>query len=72
MAPYIRGYYSPSASELNVFEIETEEKKKKKGITPNDDDNNDEETPNCNDVEYGTRCDGTEDEDSWTDEEENN
>jgi hypothetical protein len=26
--------------------------------------------PNCNDIEYGTRCDGSEDENSWTDEEE--
>ena len=29
----------------------------------------DKEYPNCNDVEYGTRCDGSEDENSWTDEE---
>jgi hypothetical protein len=30
----------------------------------------DDDLPNCNDVEAGTHCDGTEDEDSWTDEEE--
>ena len=29
----------------------------------------DNDLPNCNDVEYGTRCDGSEDEYSWTDEE---
>jgi hypothetical protein len=31
--------------------------------------NDDREIPNCNDVEYGTRCDGSENENSWTDEE---
>ena len=31
--------------------------------------NGGKEYPNCNDVEYGTRCDGSEDENSWTDEE---
>jgi hypothetical protein len=34
-----------------------------------DDDDNDR-LPNCNDVEAGTHCDDTEDEDSWLDEEE--
>ena len=29
----------------------------------------DDDLPNCNSVEYGTRCDGSEDENSWTDEE---
>jgi hypothetical protein len=32
-------------------------------------DGDNDELPNCNDVEAGTRCDGSEDEDSWTDEE---
>jgi hypothetical protein len=27
-----------------------------------------DDLPNCNDVEYGTHCDGSEDEDSWLDE----
>ena len=34
------------------------------------DDKDKEDLPNCNDVEYGTHCDGSEDEDSWTDDEE--
>ena len=32
----------------------------------------DDKLPNCNDVEYGTHCNGTEDENSWTDGEEPN
>jgi hypothetical protein len=27
----------------------------------------DDDLPNCNSVEYGTRCNGSEDEDSWLD-----
>ena len=38
------------------------------GGSNNDDDDNDD-LPNCNDVEYGTRCDGSEDEDSTLDDE---
>ena len=39
------------------------------GGSNNDDDDNDNDLPNCNDVEYGTRCDGSEDEDSTLDDE---
>ena len=39
------------------------------GGSNNDDDDNDSDLPNCNDVEYGTRCDGSEDEDSTLDDE---
>jgi hypothetical protein len=36
---------------------------------PEDSGYDDDDKPNCNDVEYGTNCDGSEDEDSWTDDE---